>query len=804
MRKSRSAAARLVVGLATVAFVVSPAQAQDQATDMPEPKTAAAPRELYFEVFINGASTELIGNFKQLPDGGLAATADELTEVGIKPDAATVDDSGLVRVDRLPSVAYEIDEAAQRLYVTTDNDQARAAKVIDADPADLDDRMNPQSGFGAVLNYTLFASSNTLFEDDVELFQGISGGFDGRIFSRFGTLNQSFITGYTDNRFDEFTRLNTTWSYSDPERLLTYRLGDFVSGGLSWTRPVHLGGMQIERNFALRPDLVTLPLPSFSGTAAVPSTLEVYTQNARTYAGDVAAGPFEVVNLPALTGSGEATVVLRDSLGRETVTTLPYYSSSMLLRKGLADFSAEVGFARRNYGIESDDYDGRVMGVVSARYGLTDWLTIEGHAEGGEDLVNGGLGIAFPLGAIGAVSIAGAGSYADGQTGSLVNASVELSYRGWTLYGRIQRAFGDYQDIASVTAEQPLPGPDGLPIFSAGVPRSIEQLTLGVPMPLDFSSLNLSYSHITDADGEKSSIVGLSYSQQVFKRATVYASAFKDLEDDESFGVFAGLSIPFGGDITGSTAVEHGPDGTNLVAEVSKSERLEDGSVGWRVRTSEGETPNRSASASYRSRHARLEGGIQQYDDDFRGTAQIDGAIAVAGGGIFATNRIDDAFAVVDVGAADVDVQFQNRPIGKTNRNGKILVPNLRSYEQNTVSINPGKLPVDADIPATKETVIPADRSGVVVKFGVSEKPAAALVSFVKVDGTPVDVGLTGRLQGGDAQFVIGYDGEAFLRGLQPSNIAVIERDDGTSCQARFAFKSSPGEQVAIRNVVCQ
>ena len=71
-------------------------------------------------------------------------------------------------------------------------------------------------------------------------------------------------------------RLNTTWSYSDPERLITYRAGDFVSGGLPWTRPVFLGGMQVQRNFTLRPDLVTLPVPILSGHCGGPSTLEVY------------------------------------------------------------------------------------------------------------------------------------------------------------------------------------------------------------------------------------------------------------------------------------------------------------------------------------------------------------------------------------------------------------------------------------------------------------------------------------------------------------------------------------------------
>ena len=36
--------------------------------------------------------------------------------------------------------------------------------------------------------------------------------------------------------------------------------------------------------------------------------------------------------------------------------------------------------------------------------------------------------------------------------------------------------------------------------------------------------------------------------------------------------------------------------------------------------------------------------------------AQVDGAVAFVGGGTFFSNRIDDAFAVVDAGSPDVDV----------------------------------------------------------------------------------------------------------------------------------------------------
>ncbi|HVW54926.1 MAG TPA: hypothetical protein VHC00_04530 [Rhizobiaceae bacterium] len=261
---------------------MSSAFAEPQATDISNPdQQASAAQDLYLEVFINDASTKLIGNFKRLPDGRLATTPQELTEVGLKPVESAETPDGLVVLDKLPSVAFRVDEAGQRIFVTTTN-EARSTKVINAEANQKEDRLKPTSSYGGVLNYSLFASSNSLTDRKDDLFQGISGSFDARIFSPYGTFSQSFLAGYSNNEFEEFRRLNTTWTYSDPKRMLTYRVGDFVSGGLSWTRPVYMGGVQIERNFALRPDLVTLPLPSFSGTAAVPSTLEVYTSERPT------------------------------------------------------------------------------------------------------------------------------------------------------------------------------------------------------------------------------------------------------------------------------------------------------------------------------------------------------------------------------------------------------------------------------------------------------------------------------------------------------------------------------------------
>lgn len=766
-------------------------------------QSTATSQNLYLEVYINGSSMQMIGNFVALPNGEIATTPDELQQVGIQPENQAINEDGLVILGKLPEASYHIDPQAQRIEFTTRSDQGRAAAIIDAEVKQPREDITPSTTTGAALDYSLFAASNSLFDGDDSLFQGISGNFDSRIFGRYGVVKNAFITGYSNGEFDNFRRLNSSWSYSDPQTLKTWRAGDIVSGSLSWTRSVYLGGLQLQRNFSLRPDLVTLPLPSFSGSAAVPSSVEVFSQNARSYSGTLQSGPFQLVNIPASTGQGQARVVLKDAMGRETVTELPFYSSNMLLRKGLFDYSIEVGAPRRDFGVESNNYDRRIYGSFSARYGVSDRLTLEAHLEGGEDLLNGGIGIALPLGGYGALSLAGAGSTGNHQSGAMLNAAIELGYQNWTFYGRMQRAFADYDDIASVTADKPaLSSLSGF--VSPRIARATDQASLGIPLQFAGSSLNLAYTRLKyDADNH-SQLVSLSYSQPIFKNGSAYLTAFKDLDDNRQYGLFAGLTVSFDQRISSTTGMEAGPDGLQAFTELSRSSDNRDGSYGWHVKAAEGKAQNLSAGAHYRASIGRGEINVQQQDGKTRATGQLDGSIIAAGGDVFLTNHVDDAFAVVNVGVPNVDVSYQNRPVGKTNSRGRAIIADLRSYQHNQISVDPRNLPVDATVAATREIVVPTDRSGVVVDFGVSTSSAPALLSFVDATGAFLPVSTEGRVSGTGEQFVIGYDGQTYIQQLAQTNQVTIDLGNGATCEAQFPYRAKPGSQVVIEKVICQ
>lgn len=793
-----SHARRLLLAGVAAALCFGPALALDEPPRPGALEELSGPGEdLYLEVFVNGVSTDLVGHFMQRPNG-LAAEPDELREVGILPVAQALQPDGTVRLGDLPGVSFSYDEGAQTLSFQT-GEAGRAARVIDARPERARDEAEPAADFGALLNYSLLASTGSGALGDIWSLQGVSATLEPRLFGRFGVLDHGMIVAGDRRGFDTTTRLSTTFTASDVGAMRTVRVGDLVTGGLFWTRPVRLGGLQVQSDFGLRPDLVTFPVPSLSGTAAVPSTVDVYLDNARQYSTNVPAGPFQISNLPVVEGGSTARIVVRDPTGLERVSESAFFASTRLLAPGLFDYSAEIGLARRFYGLRSNDYDDRPMGSATLRYGLNERLTLEGHAEGGDGLVNGGVGGVVAVGALGVAALSGAASTSDRGTGLQAAGQVQFDFGGLRFNARSQRTFGAYDDIASITAEGfEFDETPGL-LIARRPPKAIDQVALSVPLGFDPSTLNFSFTRLeTEFDGVEE-IAGLSYSRSLPGNASLFASGFTSL-DGRDAGVFAGLSIAFANRVNASVSGFAEGDSPGGAVELSRSPSSTQGDYGWRLRA--GAQTTSSAAVTYNAAPARLDAGLETFRGDVRATARVEGAVVASGGGAYLTRRIDDAFAVVDVGAPDVEVFSQNRLVGRTGRDGRILVPGLRANERNDLSFDPTALPLDVVVDQTRRSVTPAVRSGAVVSFGVDAQGAAALVEFRRADGSFVPVGSTGELADGSS-FVVGYDGQGYVPGLAARNEVVIRDAEGGTCRASFAYARTEG-QTMIHDVLCQ
>ncbi len=802
-------AARLFALVGALGFQAATAAAQ-LAPIQGDQTLMSAPRPLRLEVFINGVPTHYVEPFVLTPPDRLSIARGDLEDVGVRaPGSGGLKD--MVALNDL-GLKFHYDEAAQTINFTL-SDQERLAKTYDA-RGNMEKTPPPTADWGAIVNYTLFgASMNTV--PSFPRFEGANATFDARAFSPLGTLSQTAIAGDTIYGDNHFLRLDTTFTYSNPDTMQTWRAGDTISSGLTWTRPIRMGALQWQSDFTLRSDLVTQPMPIINGSAAVPSTVDVFVNNIKTFSQPVEPGPYQIVNLPALTAGGNAQVVVTDASGRQVQTSMPFFAAPTLLTKGLTDFSAELGFARRNYALFSDDYDNRPIGSGTVRRGVTDWLTLEGHAEGGSGLINGGFGAAGSLGPWGVLEGAAAFSHHGGAMGYQAYADYNIQFRGFTLNMSTQRTFAMYQDLASVTAAQSQYSAVDLPtvvpygVASAGwdprPPKALDQVTISAPFPLvSKAALSASFINLVEADNTRSRLVAASYSQPLPHNASFFATAFIDLANHRNAGIFAGLSIPIGDDISASVSVNDTPGlGANVTTQVQKTLQPQIGSYGWNVRDTEGASPYRTADVAYRSSYGAIDAGVQQFNGQVSETAQFDGSIAFLGGGVFLGNRVHDSFAVVSTGVPNVAVTKDNQTIGTTNPWGALLIPDLRSYQTNKIGIDPSALPMTGEADSTLKVVAPARQSGLYLDFGVKKDVHGAILILNGPDGKPIPAGAKGRLDGSDDTFLVGYDGQAYVKNLSDQNTVTVDNGD-KDCKAIFSYQFEQGKRQTIGPVTCQ
>jgi len=756
--------------------------------------------DLYLDIIVNNERMSRFVAVRQEAGDSFSMTSDDLRASGILPDRSALREDGRIDLARLPDVTVDYNPSSQVLLFHA-SDKARVARQVSPraglDPFDPTDARNKvQTGTGTLMNYSLYASGAYGSDDSEFDFGGVSGTFQARMFSPIGIAENSFsLSG------GQLRRLDTFLAHSDPVTMTTYRGGDLITGGLSWTRPVRLGGFQMQRNFGLRPGLVTLPIPGFTGSAAVPSTVEVFLNNSRRFSQSIGTGPFEVVDLPVVTGPGRAKVVVRDENGNEVVTESEYFVSDRLLRPELLDYSLDIGFPRTGFGTEEDRYDHRLFASASLRYGVTDWLTLEGHAEGGEGLINGGVGVVSTFGNRVLGSLSMAGSKAEREEGVQLSGALEFDLGRMHVQARLQRAFGEYNDIASVSRRDDGGAPRAYAELFGGNVRSMGQVSASMPV-LDFGSLNFSYTQLETIAGSRDRLISAGYSQPLLG-GTFSASGYTNVESDD-FGLVASLSFPIGGGVTAGTSMRSDEDGVGAYATASRAANDSNGSVSWQAQYQNRDDQSRFAGRTeVKTELGKVGGTLNHSEKSTFAGAQVSGAIVAAGGDLFLSNRVDDAFAIVDAGAPDVEVLRENRQVGKTGYNGKLIVPDLRSYERNRLGIDPTGLPLDVIVTSTRKAVIPADHAGIYVSFSDNADGGSALVSLRAGSGDYVPAGSSVIQEAGSAPTVVGYDGQVFLSGLQKRNRIIVQLPSGERCAASFNYVPVKGSLATVTDVPC-
>ncbi len=573
----------------------------------------------------------------------------------------------------------------------------------------------------------------------------------------------------------------TAFTYDILPRLETLVVGDAtVSAGAIGTSGV-VGGVTWARNFRLDPYLVVAPRPSFTAFAATPSTVEVWVNGMLVRQQAVPAGTLDLANIPIMSGASDVRTVVRDAFGREQVFDLRTNLAPSLLAPGLSDFSYTLGFVRERIDASSVAY-GRPVALARHRIGVDEVVTLGGRAEASLDRLMAGPSVTFGT-LVGQVDMELVGSVAQGIAGAA--GTVGWSWSGPRWSGAL-RVRGSTPAFATAVLD---PWPDR-PLADLGASFSV--------LPLDRLNLGL------DVVGARWRDAGDSVSATV--RATVPIglglTAIASLTHTVGgptpgpAGMLA-FSWSLGDQATAQASAGAGTAGASGSAGVARPLPLGPG-YGYRV---QGDVAAGLQSASglfqYQTGFGRYEAEVDHLNTATTGVVRAAGGFVVAGGRVFATRPVEEAYALVRVGVPGVTTYLENQAVGVTDDDGDLLGPSLLARYSNRISIRAADVPMDHEVGKVELLAAPFRKGGMVVRFDVT--PIRAAVGRLRLPGDALAAPGRGEMvveqDGVELRAPTAGDGRFFLEGARPGVHAAVVTWAGGRCRATIAIAEKAGVQ---------
>jgi outer membrane usher protein len=287
-------------------------------------------------------------------------------------------------------------------------------------------------------------------------------------------------------------------------------------------------------------------------------------------------------------------------------------------------------------------------------------------------------------------------------------------------------------------------------------------------------SFGAALAHMDYHGAEARDVVTLSHSKTFFQRYafSFYANYVKDSHSDISFGL--NVNTTFGPRHNATASIVQ--DGENSLARMEAQSSMPTGpGIGYRVGKTFGDSDRFDARLVGQTNYGRYLVETDRYGDVSSTRVNASGSVAWLAGRPYFTREINDGFAVARVGnLKDVRVYVENQEVGRSDDEGRLLLPRLRPYEINRIRIEPLDLPMASEARTISMEVAPAFRSGIVINFPVST-PSFALVRALLPSGEPVPNGTAVYIEGKDTPTVVGLDGTIYATGTEGKTAISVE-----------------------------
>ena len=185
------------------------------------------------------------------------------------------------------------------------------------------------------------------------------------------------------------------------------------------------------------------------------------------------------------------------------------------------------------------------------------------------------------------------------------------------------------------------------------------------------------------------------------------------------------------------------------------------------------------------------------------------GAAIYVGDGLYLSRPVYDSYGVVkiDPPLAGVHVYKSNALIGVTDASGSVFIPDLGSYQVNSVEIRTKDLPLDYSLPSAHMDLRPPLRGGGVADFHVTRVRAVTGKLVAREAGglKPLDdyeFLLSGKTPGVQIRTVRG--GGFYLENLEPGRYTAELKLGEKMCKLEMTVPETSDIIADLGDVICE
>ncbi len=675
------------------------------------------------------------------------------------------------------------------------------------DPINWDDGID-----AALMTYTFSASNRLSGRGEGRRYLGVASGLNiGSWRLRHqGSQSWSSHTGLQryQNTATYLQRSIIPW-----QTQLT--LGDSFSSG-NLLEGIRLRGIGLATDERMPAQSRQGYAPQVRGVADSNATVTIRQNGYTLYETTVAPGPFVIDDLYPTGYGGDLTVSVTEVDGRRNTFVVPWSVAPQLLRTGTHRYSLNVGRARQYRRTR----EGPLVWQGTLAQGVSNHLTLYGGSSLTQGHTLGKLGFALgtPLGAFSLdrsesrTRLPGQGVVSGHSLGLGFSKNLPVSGTYFAL-GAYRFSSEGYRGIHDAVNHYGL----------ADVPRQKNRIDFTLNQRLGEGTLSLfgsSVDYWRRQHGRQTSFT-LSYGAHWRKLAWNLSAQRSRVEDtritlsdsERNEAAYWGrsglpgrldnrvlltLSMPLGAALRSpSVYTSLSRDrGTHRGSQqqVGVSGLLgEEGAVSYGISSSryrsEHQTDNTlNAYAGMRTGIANLRAGYGRAPGSSQLSFNADGSLIVHGGGMTLSQPLGEASVVVQAPGAE-GAQLASGV--RINRKGYAVVPSLRAFQNNVVTLDPQGMAMDVELGESSRNVVPT--LGAVSRVAFTTLSGRAVVLKARHEsGRPLPFAAQVFDEHGREVGVVGQASKAFVRGIGEQGRLTVQWSEGAGGRCFIDYRLPP------------